>query len=48
MHEHLHVLAGYLCPEGDVPQGVQPQSWHHHFDTVHSWLTIFQCITLEG
>ena len=41
---------GYLCPEGMMClKAFNPNSGITHFDNIaHSWLTIFQCITLEG
>ena len=41
---------GYLCPEGMMClKAFNPNRGITHFDNIaHSWLTIFQCITLEG
>ena len=41
---------GYLCPAGMMClKASNPNYGITHFDNIaHSWLTIFQCITLEG
>ena len=42
--------SGYICPAGQMClKGENPNYGITHFDNiVHAWLTIFQCITLEG
>ena len=41
---------GYMCPEGQMClKANNPNYGITHFDNIaHAWLTIFQCITLEG
>ena len=49
MHEHHHALAGYVPGGTMCLKGNNPNYGITSFDNIeYSWLTIFQCVTLEG